>query len=118
MRPTIRCGRWRWQERRRYESATLAAMQPTVIAIAGPNGAGKTTIADSFLNELLGVGEYVNADTIARGLSQFQPESVAIQAGRQNLHRLDELAAAGNSFAFETTLAGVAYAKRIKQWKA
>jgi predicted ABC-type ATPase len=93
-------------------------MQPTVIAIAGPNGAGKTTIADSFLNELLGVGEYVNADTIARGLSQFQPQSVAVQAGRQNLQRLDELAASRASFAFETTLAGVIYAARIKRWKA
>ena len=93
-------------------------MQPTVIAIAGPNGAGKTTIAKPFLNELLGIDEYVNADTIARGLSQFQPQSVAIQAGRQNLRRLDELAAAGSSFAFETTLSGVIYAARIKRWKA
>jgi len=92
-------------------------MQPTVIAIAGPNGAGKTTIAESFLRRRLGVDEYVNADTIARGLSQFQPQSVAIQAGRQNLQRLDELAADGISFAFETTLAGVMYAKRIKRWK-
>ncbi|MEA2235339.1 MAG: hypothetical protein QOC81_63 [Thermoanaerobaculia bacterium] len=93
-------------------------MQPTVIAIAGPNGAGKTTIAEPFLNELLGVDEYVNADTIARGLSQFQPQSVAIQAGRQNLRRLDELAASRNNFAFETTLSGVIYAARIKRWKA
>jgi predicted ABC-type ATPase len=93
-------------------------MQPTVIAIAGPNGAGKTTVAETFLNNLLGVGEYVNADTIARGLSQFQPQSVAIQAGRQNLRRLDELASSGSSFAFETTLAGLIYASRIKRWKA
>jgi predicted ABC-type ATPase len=93
-------------------------MQPTVIAIAGPNGAGKTTIAESFLRKRLGVDEYVNADTIARGLSQFQPQSVAIQAGRQNLRRLDELAASRNSFAFETTLAGVVYAARIKRLKA
>jgi len=93
-------------------------MQPTVIAIAGPNGAGKTTIAESFLRNRLGVDEYVNADTIARGLSQFQPQSVAIQAGRQNLRRLDELAASRASFAFESTLAGVIYAARIKRWKA
>lgn len=93
-------------------------MQPTVVAIAGPNGAGKTSIAESFLHSRLGVGEYVNADTIARGLSQFQPQSVAIQAGRQNLRRLDELAASGGSFAFETTLAGKIYASRIKAWKA
>jgi predicted ABC-type ATPase len=93
-------------------------MQPTAIAIAGPNGAGKTTVAETFLSNLLGVGEYVNADTIARGLSQFQPQSVAIQAGRQNLRRLDELASSGSSFAFETTLSGLIYASRIKRWKA
>jgi predicted ABC-type ATPase len=93
-------------------------MQPTAIAIAGPNGAGKTTVAETFLSNLLGVGEYVNADTIARGLSQFQPQSVAIQAGRQNLRRLDELASSGSSFAFETTLSGLIYASRIRRWKA
>jgi predicted ABC-type ATPase len=93
-------------------------MKPTVIAIAGPNGAGKTTIAETFLSNLLGIGEYVNADTIARGLSQFQPQSVAIQAGRQNLRRLDDLAKSGSSFAFETTLAGRIYASRIKRWRA
>ena len=88
-----------------------------VIAIAGPNGAGKTTIAETFLHELLGVRQYVNADTIARGLSQFEPEKVAIEAGRENLRRLEELAARGETFAFETTLAGRAYAGRIRRWK-
>lgn len=91
---------------------------PSVVAIAGPNGAGKTTIAETFLSEMLGIGEYVNADTIARGLSQFQPGSVAIQAGRQNLRRLDELAASRSSFAFETTLAGRAYASSIQHWRS
>jgi predicted ABC-type ATPase len=93
-------------------------MQPTVIAIAGPNGAGKTSVAESFLRNLLGVDHYVNADTIARGLSQFEPQSVAIEAGRQNLRRLDDLAGSRSSFAFETTLAGIVYATRIKRWKA
>jgi predicted ABC-type ATPase len=93
-------------------------MQPTVIAIAGPNGAGKTSVAESFLRNLLGVDQYVNADAIARGLSQFEPQSVAMQAGRQNLRRLDDLAASRSSFAFETTLAGIVYATRLKHWKA
>lgn len=88
-----------------------------VIAIAGPNGAGKTTIAETFLHELLGIRQYVNADAIARGLSQFEPEKVAIEAGRENLRRLEELAARGDTFAFETTLAGKAYAGRIGRWK-
>ena len=90
---------------------------PHVIAIAGPNGAGKTTIAETFLREMLGVQHYVNADTIARGLSQFEPQAVAIEAGRHNLRRLEELASAGESFAFETTLAGRVYASRIRKWK-
>jgi len=91
---------------------------PYVVAIAGPNGAGKTTIATTVLSEMLGITQYVNADTIARGLSEFDPESVAIEAGRQNLRRLEELASAGESFAFETTLSGKSYAARIKRWKA
>jgi predicted ABC-type ATPase len=98
--------------------ATIALMDVRyVIAIAGPNGAGKTTIAETFLHELLGVRQYVNADTIARGLSQFEPEKVAIEAGRENLRRLEELASHGETFAFETTLAGKAYAGRIRRWK-
>lgn len=98
--------------------ATIAPVSARyVIAIAGPNGAGKTTIAEAFLHELLGIRQYVNADTIARGLSQFEPEKVAIEAGRENLRRLEELAARGETFAFETTLAGKAYAGRIRRWK-
>ncbi|MBO9660945.1 MAG: zeta toxin family protein, partial [Chitinophagaceae bacterium] len=54
--------------------------------------------------ELLNIREFVNADEIARGLSPFQPESVAIQAGKIMLKRLDELIAEGKDFAFETTL--------------
>lgn len=88
-----------------------------VIAIAGPNGAGKTTIAEPLLREMLGVRQYVNADTIASGLSQFQPAQVAIEAGKTNLRRLEELASEGHTFAFESTLAGRAYATRIRRWK-
>ncbi len=47
---------------------------PHVIVIAGPNGAGKSTTAPSILKETLGVTEFVNADTIAQGLSAFNPE--------------------------------------------
>jgi predicted ABC-type ATPase len=47
----------------------------------------------------------VNADSIAKGLSPFKPESVAIEAGRLMLKRLHSLAALQVDFAFETTLA-------------
>jgi predicted ABC-type ATPase len=73
--------------------------------IAGPNGAGKSTSAPSLLREGLAVQEFVNADAIARGLSEFRPESVAFAAGRIMLARLDELVASRVDFAFETTLA-------------
>jgi predicted ABC-type ATPase len=67
---------------------------PHVILLAGPNGAGKTTTAQAILSGALGVSEFVNADAIARGLSAFRPEDVAMQAGRVMLRRLRELAAA------------------------
>ncbi|GAA4000084.1 zeta toxin family protein [Hymenobacter fastidiosus] len=77
----------------------------TLYLLAGCNGAGKTTAAYALLPNLLGCREFVNADEIARGLSPFQPETVSVQAGRLMLTRLQDLLAAGESFALETTLA-------------
>lgn len=87
---------------------------PLIIALAGPNGAGKSTSGPALLNETLGVRQVVNADVIAQGLSGFAPESVAVTAGRIMLERLRHLAAAEETFAFETTLAGRAYAPWIR----
>ena len=78
--------------------------------LAGPNGAGKSTLAPFLLRDTLGIVEYVNADTLALGLSAFQPEGVAMQAGRIMLKRLHELAAERADFAFESTLASRSYA--------
>lgn len=78
---------------------------PRVVVLAGPNGAGKTTVSRDLVRDQLGVRNFVNADTIARGLAAFDPESVAIAAGRVMLQRLRELAAARADFAFETNLA-------------
>lgn len=82
-----------------------APAPPHVIVVAGPNGAGKSTTAPHLLRDALEVTEFVNADTIAAGLSAFRPESVAIAAGRIMLARMRQLAAARVTFAFETTLA-------------
>ena len=81
--------------------------------IAGCNGAGKTTASFTLLPEILGCREFVNADEIARGLSPFQPEKVAFEAGRIMLHRISELFARGESFAVETTLATKIYKQKI-----
>src|ERR687889_2455039 len=83
---------------------------PQVFIIAGPNGAGKSTLAPFLLRDAFGLNEFVNADTIALGLSAFSPESVTFEAGRIMLARLGDLARARRNFAFETTLATRSYA--------
>jgi predicted ABC-type ATPase len=90
---------------------------PHVIVIAGPNGAGKSTTAPAILQGALGVTEFVNADTIAAGLSAFNPEKAAFQAGRVMLERLQQLAGAQEDFAFETTLASKTFAHWIQNLK-
>lgn len=85
--------------------------------IAGCNGAGKTTASFTVLPEMLNCKEFVNADEIARGLSPFQPEKVAFEAGRIMLNRMDELLRSEESFAFETTLASKTFIKFIKEAK-
>jgi predicted ABC-type ATPase len=89
-----------------------------VIIIAGPNGAGKTTFARSFLPAEANVPRFINADLIAAGLAPFAPETAAIRAGRLMLEEIDLSAQRGESFAFETTLAGLSYLRRIERWRA
>ena len=83
----------------------------------GCNGAGKTTASYTILPEILDCKEFVNADEIARGLSPFQPEKVAIQAGRLMLNRIKTLVCLGESFALETTLATKSYMNLIDEAK-
>ncbi len=88
----------------------MPGTSPKVVVLAGPNGAGKSTSAAKLLRGALQVDEFVNADTIAQGLSAFAQDRVAFQAGRIMLKRLAELAVAHSSFGFETTLASRSYA--------
>lgn len=91
--------------------------RPKIIIVAGPNGAGKTTFAREFLPQEAGCPVFVNADLIAAGLSPFEPERAAIQAGRLMLQAIAGHVARRESFAFETTLSGVGYARQIPQWR-
>jgi predicted ABC-type ATPase len=84
-----------------------------VVIIAGPNGAGKTTFGREFLPAEAALPVFINADLIAAGISPFDPAAAAIRAGRMMLHEIDRHAAAGSSFAFETTLSGHTYLRRI-----
>lgn len=83
--------------------------------IAGCNGAGKTTASFTILPEILSCKEFVNADEIARGLSPFQPEKVAVQAGRLMLLRIKDLLNENLTFAIETTLATKSYKQMIEK---
>ena len=94
-----------------------AGRHPRCVIIAGPNGAGKTTFAREFLPKDAGVVHFVNADLIASGLSPLQPELAALAGGRLFLTELDRLARARVDFAFETTLSGLVYLRRLKRWK-
>lgn len=83
--------------------------------IAGCNGAGKTTASKTILPKSLRIREFVNADEIAKGLSPFNPEGVAIEARRLMLKRIDELLGRGESFSIETTLATRSYVNLVKR---
>ena len=90
---------------------------PNLYIMAGPNGAGKTTSAYTLLPEILDVWEFVNADEIARGLSPFNVESVAFEAGRIMLQRIDYLISKHVDFSFETTLSTRSYVQTIRRAK-
>lgn len=88
-----------------------------IIIIAGPNGAGKTTFAKDFLPSEAKTLNFINADLIAAGLAPFNPESVELKSGRLMLEEIDEFVEAGKSFAFETTLSGLSYVRKIQLWQ-
>lgn len=83
--------------------------------IAGCNGAGKTTASMTILPKSLLVKEFVNADEIAKGLSPFNPEGVAVEAGRLMLERIQYLLGKGESFSIETTLATRSYVNLVRK---
>ena len=82
--------------------------------ISGPNGAGKTTASYTVLPKILNCKEFVNADEIARGLSPFNPDGMAIEAGKLMLKRIDELLQKEESFSIETTLSTRSYFKLVE----
>ena len=88
-----------------------------VVIIAGPNGAGKTTFAREYLPMEAGCPVFVNADLIAAGLEPFRPEAAAIRAGRLMLEAIAQHVRRAESFAFETTLSGLLYARLIPAWR-
>ena len=90
---------------------------PNLYIIGGPNGAGKTTVAFEVFPEVIRSHEFVNADFIAKGLSAFNTDSVAVPAGRLMLERLRELKSRKKDFAFESTLASRSFVPFLNSCK-
>ena len=90
---------------------------PNLYIIAGCNGAGKTTASFTVLPDMLDCDEFINADEIARGLSPFNPDKAAIEAGRIMINKIHNLIHKKKDFAFETTLSGKIYVNTIRKAK-
>ena len=88
-----------------------------IVIIAGPNGAGKTTFAKQFLPHEAGCPDFINVDLIAAGLSPFDPDAAALKAGRLVLTEIRARVRQKHTFAFETTLSGLTYARMIPAWQ-
>lgn len=86
-----------------------------VYVIAGSNGAGKTTFAREFLPDYAHCLRFINSDLIAAGLSPFDPSAAAVEAGKMVLREVQRAIRAGDSFAFESTLAGRTYLHILRQ---
>jgi predicted ABC-type ATPase len=90
-------------------------MAKNLFIISGCNGAGKTTASYTVLPEILNCREFVNADEIARGLSPFNPSSMAIEAGKLMLQRIEDLLQRNKTFSIETTLSTRSYGILVKR---
>lgn len=91
---------------------------PNLYIISGCNGAGKTTASMTVLPDVLACEEFVNADEIAKGLSPFHPEEMAIEAGKLMLRRIEVLLSQSKTFAIETTLATRSYKSLVERAKS
>jgi predicted ABC-type ATPase len=68
------------------------------------------------LNEI-GIEHFINADSIAQGLSPLKPELAAVSAGKLLIKEIDRLVEIRADFAFETTLSGRLHAARLRKLK-
>lgn len=91
--------------------------QKEVYVVGGPNGSGKTTFVKQFLPQYVKIRNFVNADDIAFGLSPLDRNSMNIRSGRLMLELIAAYQRKGESFGFETTLAGKRWFRMIKELK-
>jgi|JI10StandDraft_1071094.scaffolds.fasta_scaffold32163_6 predicted ABC-type ATPase len=83
-----------------------------LIILGGPNGSGKTTFAKAFLKERKGEYYFLNADEIAKSLSNDKAASGSMAAGKVYFDRLSKIRGKGQSVIIESTLSG----KGLMRW--
>lgn len=92
---------------------------PVLTLFGGPNGSGKTTLARAWIHRLPQPWpRFLNADEIARGLSPFDPERLAREAGRLLLRDLKAALKKGESVALESTLSGLTLKRMLLDAKS
>lgn len=90
-------------------------MQPKAFLFAGAHGAGKTTFARNVLPfDHPDCAFFLNADEVQSEAPQF---ASPVAAGREMLRRLTAHLARSETFAIETTLASISYARQIPAWR-
>lgn len=76
---------------------------PVLTVIAGPNGSGKSTLTNMLMDRGVALGEYFNADEIARDLVG-PPEEVSRLAQQLVRDQREAALAQGRDHAFETVM--------------
>lgn len=89
-------------------------MKKHIEIIAGPNGSGKTTFAQAYFKLQNGKARFINADTIATGLSAGNEQHAAFHAARVMLTAISEALHANENFSFESTLSGKNWIRTLK----
>ncbi|TCK60022.1 AAA family ATPase [Seleniivibrio woodruffii] len=87
----------------------------TLYVIAGANGSGKTTFARKYCaaKDI----PFLNADDIAAEYQRGGFGTRNLAAGKELLRHLSGYVHSGKTVAFETTLSGLAYARRLNEAK-
>jgi len=83
--------------------------------VGGPNGSGKSTFAEAYFSSRTEF--FINPDLIAAGISPTHVQSATVHAARVMIQAITEKIEAGQSFAFESTLAGKTWLRHIKRAK-
>lgn len=103
-------------KKKKNSDVTFTKMKsPILFVLAGPNGAGKTTSAKVLLKEVVESHTFVNADIIAEKISPGNPAAANIRAARMMLKKINQLRKKKKTFAIETTLTTISYAKLFKE---